>query len=60
MQRHTQRPDVRARVDVLRALQLSWALGNNGGVLLQAEPLFLYGPNGLAWSLPLAVAVRWN
>lgn len=42
--------------------ELSWSLtkSQTGAVLLQAVPLFLYGPNGLAWSLPLAVAYRWN
>lgn len=31
-----------------------------GSVVLQATPLFLYGPNGVAWSLPLGAAFRWN
>jgi hypothetical protein len=42
--------------------ELSWALTSNrtGSVSLQAVPLFLYGSNGLAWSLPLGVSYRWN
>ena len=31
-----------------------------GSVVLQATPLFLYGSNGVAWSLPLGAAFRWN
>lgn len=31
-----------------------------GSVVLQATPLFLYGPNGVGWTLPLGAAFRWN
>lgn len=31
-----------------------------GSVVLQTTPLFLYGSNGLAWSLALGAAFRWN
>jgi hypothetical protein len=31
-----------------------------GSVLLQATPLWLYGDNGVAFSLPVGVAYRWN
>lgn len=31
-----------------------------GSVVLQATPLFLYGANGLALSLPLGAAYHWN
>ncbi|MEY2934999.1 MAG: hypothetical protein RL033_5748 [Pseudomonadota bacterium] len=31
-----------------------------GSVLLQATPLLLYGDNGVAFSLPVGVAYRWN
>ena len=31
-----------------------------GSVVLQATPLYLYGSNGSAWSLPLGAAYHWN
>ncbi|HEU4579030.1 MAG TPA: hypothetical protein VFS67_12290, partial [Polyangiaceae bacterium] len=42
--------------------ELSWVLSSqgSGAVLLQAVPLFLYGPNGFAWSLPVGATYRWN
>jgi len=48
------------------AIGLSAELGlelvstSTGSVVLQATPLFLYGPNGMAYSLPLGVAYRWD
>jgi hypothetical protein len=32
----------------------------SGSVVLQAMPLYLYGSNGSAWSLPLGAAYHWN
>jgi hypothetical protein len=34
--------------------------GPSGSVILQATPLYLYGSNGSAWSLPLGAAYHWN
>jgi hypothetical protein len=41
-------------------LGLTLVSSPTGSVVLQATPLFLYGPNGTALSLPLGVAYRWN
>jgi len=42
--------------------ELSWTLTSSptGSVVLQATPLYLYGSNGSAWSLPLGAAYHWN
>ena len=42
--------------------ELGWTLSSSatGSILLQATPLYLYGPNGDAWALPLGAAYRWN
>jgi hypothetical protein len=42
--------------------ELGWTIshGSTGSVALQATPLFLYGPNGTALSLPLGATYRWN
>jgi hypothetical protein len=41
-------------------LGLKLVSGPTGSVILQATPLALYGANGVALSLPLGVAYRWN
>jgi hypothetical protein len=44
------------------AAELDYTVFSNssGSVVLQATPLFLYGHSGMAYSLPLGVAYRWN
>ena len=41
-------------------LGLTLASSPTGSVVLQATPLFLYGGNGMALSLPLGAAYLWN
>lgn len=58
--------DTRASASLGFAMGLGAELGlklgesATGAVVLQATPLFLYGSNGLAWSLPLGAVFRWN
>jgi hypothetical protein len=42
--------------------ELGWTLTSSptGSVILQFIPLYLYGSNGSAWSLPIGAAYRWN
>jgi hypothetical protein len=42
--------------------EFGWTLMSSptGSVVLQATPLYLYGSNGSAWSLPLGAAYHWN
>ena len=41
-------------------LGVSLSNGPSGSVRLHATPLFLYGPNGVAYALPLGASYRWN
>lgn len=41
-------------------LGLTLIEGPSGSVVAQATPLYLYGSNGSAWSLPLGAAYHWN
>jgi len=44
------------------AAEIDYTVFSNpsGSVVLQATPLFLYGHSGMAYSLPLGAAYRWN